>query len=422
MTTPKLVFRAADGRMTSLPLSAAPDGLRIGRDPDQCALCVRDPLLSAVHARVWREGDEWFVADCGSANHTYLNDDEQPVQRAALRDRDVIRCASLWVLCRLPPPPPLVAPAAPPSPTPEADGLRAQLTSLRDDRDQQRERARLLAAQLDAEEQMSATLRVDHAHLADELRQRDAVLATASAASAASDSALSALKVSERFARERGLKLDQRVQEAEQARDVILVQRNKDGQALEQLRLLLEDRSRALASLQHAHVQLDLQVRSLRDHGQEQAQTIAQLQQERDRLSDTQSQRRLALEQAEAELHQLREQVTTLDRLVNARTPEGGDLARLTARFSALQAERDAAQQREQKQRAQQGVPLLGIQSALLDLAERCVALQHNLGATEAPPRGAADSSSAEALEQMLTQIVAAQESLRRLRRVLGST
>jgi pSer/pThr/pTyr-binding forkhead associated (FHA) protein/S1-C subfamily serine protease len=52
-----------------------PAGARIGRDP---ALDITFPddesLVSAVHARLWREGDgSWWIQDLGSTNGTWLN-------------------------------------------------------------------------------------------------------------------------------------------------------------------------------------------------------------------------------------------------------------------------------------------------------------------------------------------------------------
>jgi pSer/pThr/pTyr-binding forkhead associated (FHA) protein len=64
----------------SYPLSK--DSCLIGRSPS-VELSISDETVSAVHARVWREGGRWWLEDLDSRNGTLLN--RIPVaQRAVL--------------------------------------------------------------------------------------------------------------------------------------------------------------------------------------------------------------------------------------------------------------------------------------------------------------------------------------------------
>lgn len=56
---------------TVLPLDEAP--ITIGRAPNS-TLVVDDDYCSVQHARLYREGDEWWIEDLGSTNGTYFDD------------------------------------------------------------------------------------------------------------------------------------------------------------------------------------------------------------------------------------------------------------------------------------------------------------------------------------------------------------
>ncbi|MCG2799591.1 MAG: FHA domain-containing protein [Cellulomonas sp.] len=58
-------------RGTILPLGSA--AVLIGRSPG-CTLVLDDDYSSSRHARLFLEGDQWFVEDLGSTNGTFLGD------------------------------------------------------------------------------------------------------------------------------------------------------------------------------------------------------------------------------------------------------------------------------------------------------------------------------------------------------------
>ncbi len=56
---------------TTIPLAAAP--VTIGRAPTS-TLVIDDDFCSARHARLYRDGDAWWIEDLGSTNGTFLDD------------------------------------------------------------------------------------------------------------------------------------------------------------------------------------------------------------------------------------------------------------------------------------------------------------------------------------------------------------
>jgi len=60
----------------------------IGRDAVECDVILSDPKLSAQHARIRQEGDEFILYDLASKNGTFVN--ENRVQRQILADNDII--------------------------------------------------------------------------------------------------------------------------------------------------------------------------------------------------------------------------------------------------------------------------------------------------------------------------------------------
>lgn len=66
----QLVVTDGSLRGTTLPLKGT--GILIGRNPE-CALILDDDFASGRHARIFPDGEEWFVEDLGSTNGTFLN-------------------------------------------------------------------------------------------------------------------------------------------------------------------------------------------------------------------------------------------------------------------------------------------------------------------------------------------------------------
>jgi len=67
--------------LVQLPLPGSPkpsqaalvdDEFLLGRDPAS-DLVLDDPFVSAIHARIYRQGEEFWLEDLGSTNSTYLN-------------------------------------------------------------------------------------------------------------------------------------------------------------------------------------------------------------------------------------------------------------------------------------------------------------------------------------------------------------
>lgn len=89
------------------------DIVRIGRRSEN-ELVLADPIVSGSHAEIRRIDDAFVLADAGSRNGTFLND-EQVMAPTALSDGDVIRVGDTRLRVALAAPP---APPAPPAPQP----------------------------------------------------------------------------------------------------------------------------------------------------------------------------------------------------------------------------------------------------------------------------------------------------------------
>ncbi|MCL2454919.1 MAG: FHA domain-containing protein [Micrococcales bacterium] len=67
----RLVVTEGPLRGTIVPLGTAP--VLVGRSPG-CTLVLDDDYSSSRHARLYPQGEEWFVEDLGSTNGTYLGE------------------------------------------------------------------------------------------------------------------------------------------------------------------------------------------------------------------------------------------------------------------------------------------------------------------------------------------------------------
>lgn len=67
----RLVVTAGPLTGTTIPLTQS--GILIGRAPS-CTLVLDDDYSSSRHARIYPQGNQWFVEDLGSTNGTYMND------------------------------------------------------------------------------------------------------------------------------------------------------------------------------------------------------------------------------------------------------------------------------------------------------------------------------------------------------------
>uniref|UniRef100_UPI001357ADF8 FHA domain-containing protein FhaB/FipA n=1 Tax=Puerhibacterium puerhi TaxID=2692623 RepID=UPI001357ADF8 len=69
----RLVVVAGPLAGTSLPLTGS--SILIGRSPGS-TLVLDDDYASSRHARIFPQGDQWYVEDLGSTNGTFIGDDQ----------------------------------------------------------------------------------------------------------------------------------------------------------------------------------------------------------------------------------------------------------------------------------------------------------------------------------------------------------
>jgi len=76
-----ILQRIRDDGAPERPFSLSKDSCLMGRSPS-VEIPLADETVSAVHARVWKEGDRWWLEDLDSRNGTFLN--QIPVVKSAV--------------------------------------------------------------------------------------------------------------------------------------------------------------------------------------------------------------------------------------------------------------------------------------------------------------------------------------------------
>jgi hypothetical protein len=82
---PKLILRLEDRELKRFAVGAHP--ISIGRSADS-HIVIDNPAVSARHARVYREGNQYVLEDLNSTNGTFVND--RPIARHTLAEGDVV--------------------------------------------------------------------------------------------------------------------------------------------------------------------------------------------------------------------------------------------------------------------------------------------------------------------------------------------
>ena len=65
----------------------------IGKDESSVDICISDnDSISRIHAKIKKENDNYYISDCNSANHTYLNEMRLESEKYSIvKDGDIIR-------------------------------------------------------------------------------------------------------------------------------------------------------------------------------------------------------------------------------------------------------------------------------------------------------------------------------------------
>lgn len=77
------------------------DTTTIGRDATDCDVIFSDTKLSAQHARIRTEGDEFILYDLASKNGTFVNGNR--IQRQILADNDIIIVGTIKLVFKVTP-------------------------------------------------------------------------------------------------------------------------------------------------------------------------------------------------------------------------------------------------------------------------------------------------------------------------------
>ncbi|MBQ7075628.1 MAG: FHA domain-containing protein, partial [Clostridia bacterium] len=73
---------------SSYPLTS--DVIIIGRGQD-CNICINDLYMSNQNTQLWFEDKEWYIADMGSTNGTFINGEKMTDEPLILDSGDRIR-------------------------------------------------------------------------------------------------------------------------------------------------------------------------------------------------------------------------------------------------------------------------------------------------------------------------------------------
>ena len=77
----KVIFKFQDTVLKEVPIDK--DAVTIGRKPDN-AIHIDNLAVSGFHAKIFKDGEQYFVEDIGSLNGTFLNGAK--VTKAALKN------------------------------------------------------------------------------------------------------------------------------------------------------------------------------------------------------------------------------------------------------------------------------------------------------------------------------------------------
>ncbi len=94
---PRLIQREANGRERAFDLKSSTS---IGRAPDNDIVFVNEHSISRRHARIIREGGDYYLLDCGSKNGTKLNG--RLIERERLTDNDQVLLGKIVLTFREP--------------------------------------------------------------------------------------------------------------------------------------------------------------------------------------------------------------------------------------------------------------------------------------------------------------------------------
>ncbi len=431
--TAQLSFRNPQGKLITVPLDESGQGVLIGREAETCRVSIYDPMLSSVHAVVRQEGTAWIVEDRNSANHTYLNDSEQPVTRAVLSDKDVIRCASLWVQCRLPTQssmPTISSLEAPPRNlsqlsehlavvTREAENLRLSLRDANNQSNRAQGEYQSLHDRAVQAEHQCLELRAKQDRLAADLTAvREKAARLEGELQERSTQFSEARREVNRLTAE-AQRLTTQNDELQTERNTLIVETNNARNETESLRQVNRERERTIEDLNAAASELERQLRLAREQNSARDAQMDRVLAERDRLREDRQGSQQILTKMEEELRTLRIDNTQLQRIVSGSSENGQLLTRQCSEVAALRIQSENAQKelvelRQQVEMFQDGISgtILGLTETAMTIQKRLTDLTFNL----------ADQDAAQHLSRMVDQLIActqdAQGAVRGLRRL----